>query len=309
MARSILWVLASSIASAALIACTGDTINLLPDDGEDGEGAGEQGGNGSGAGSSNGGSTGNSNPQGGAHDFFVASVFPAITTACGECHADPTAGAPIFMAADAEASYTAIVGFSPSLIAIPENSNLVLQGEHTGPALDTTQRPLVEQWLQMEADERGLVGGGGEPTPTGPTLQEALAMFGDCMSYDDWTATGMNTIAASQTQFGSCNGCHAQGEAGYIANQANDLDMFEQSRNFPFIKKYVSGTVDENGAFAGLVASNRVINKGLEAADCNPQIDNCHPVYSLAPQKQEAVNNFVNLTLDKYELGGCTPQP
>jgi len=307
MGRSILWVLATTVASAALIACTGDTINLLPDDGEDGE-TSEDGGNGSGAGGV-GGSSSTTIPQGTAKAFYTGSVHAQLASACNECHATGDNGAPIFLAEAAEASYNALVGFSPSLIAIPENSNLVLHGEHTGPALGATLQPLVEQWLDMEAEERGLVGGGEDPPPAGPTLQDALQGFADCMTYENWTATGMNNIAASQTQFGDCNGCHAQGEAGFIANKTNDLDMFDKSRDFPFVKKYVSGTVNTNGAFDGLVASGRVINKGLEAGDCNPEIDNCHPVYSLSPNNLAAVEEFVSITMGLYEGGGCTPEP
>jgi cytochrome c553 len=306
MARSI-WLLATTLASAALIACTGDTINLLPDDGEDDDT--EQGGDGSGAGSGDGGSTSTTTPGASAKDFYISSVHDSLAATCNECHATGDNGGPIFMAELADASYNALVGFSPSLIAIPENSNLILHGEHTGPALTAAQIPVVSQWLDMEAEERGLVGGGDDPPPSGPTLQEALQGFADCMSYENWLATGMDNTAASQTQFGDCNGCHAQGEAGYIANKINDMDMFAQSREFPFVKKYVSGTVNENGAFAGLVAANRVINKGLEAGDCDPEIDNCHPVYSLSPTNLAAVEQFVSITMELYENGGCTPQP
>lgn len=307
MDRSILWGLLTTLSAAALIACTTENTFTLADDGsEDGGGSADDGSGGdtSSGGNGSGGSSGSSMPTG-AHDFFVSQVYPAIATDCGSCHAvDPN---PRFLAASAEASYTAIINYTPSLIAIPDNSNLVLHGEHTGPAPTASQDSLLRTWLQMEADERGLVGGEEEPPPSGPTLQEALEGFAACMDYDDWTATGMNTIAASQTQYGSCNGCHGQGEGGFIANQINDMDMFEQSRDFPFIKKYISGTVDENGAFAGLVAARRIQNKGLEAENCDQETDNCHPVYSLPPNKVEAVDNFVALTMERYEAGGCAP--
>jgi hypothetical protein len=312
MNRSFLWALITSVTAAAVIACNNAPPGPIlgsddDDDNEGGETSGD-GGEGTGNTSSMGGSTGNNPPPGGgAQAKFMNEVYPAIAADCGSCHAvDPN---PRFLAATAEASYNAIINYTPALIAIPENSNLVLHGEHTGPALTPAQDTLVREWLQMEADERGLVGGEEEPPPSGPTLQEALEMFADCMTYEDWTATGMNTIANSQTQFGDCNGCHAQGEGGFLANKLNDMDMFDRTRDFPFIKKLISGTVNEEGAFAGLVPSRRIQNKGLEAEECNPDIDNCHPVYSLPPNKVEAVDNFVALTMEKYEAGGCIPQP
>ncbi|MFO0550597.1 MAG: hypothetical protein U0271_19540 [Polyangiaceae bacterium] len=306
MKRTILFAVAACVTSALLAACTGDTIVLPPDDNND-EGGSDAGGAGDGGSvGDTGGSTGTSMPGTSARDYFISTVYPSISGSCGSCHATVGSGAPQFLASNAEGSYTAITSFTPTLIAVPANSNLVLHGEHTGPALDASQDTLVRTWLQMEADERGLVGGGDEPPPAGPTLEEALQMFADCMSYDDWTNYGMNTIASSQTQYGDCHGCHSQGEAGFIANKINDQDMFDRSRDFPFIKRYVSGTVDENGAFDKLVASNRIINKGLEAQSCDPDIDNCHPVFSLPAAKQQAVQNFVDATLQKVEAGGCT---
>lgn len=300
------WALVTAIASAGLVACTGDTI-VLPggDDETDPSGGGAVDG---GSGPGTGGSTSTSTPQGGAKDMFLTQVFPAINSACGSCHSGAEGnGAPVFWGSSAESSYNAITGYTPSLIAIPANSNLVLHGEHTGPALDAGQLATVSEWLQAEADERGLTGGETNPPPSGPTLQEALQGFADCMSYDDWVNTGMDTIASSQTQYGDCNGCHASGEGGFIANKINDEDMFNKSRTFPYVKKFVSGTVDENGSFAGLVEARRIINKGNEAANCDPDVDNCHPVFSLPPAKVQAVEDFVSLTLTKYENGGCTP--
>ncbi len=313
MNRSLLSTLIGTISFAALCAaCTTTNQFLLPGDGggdAEGGGGSSDGAGSSTGGSSDGGSTGTSNPQGGAKDFFVKTVFPSLSTTCNSCHDDPdnTTGAPQFLGDNGNAAYTAIEGYTPALIAIPENSLLIQHGAHTGPALETDQIDIVSEWLQMEADERGLTGGGEDP-PSGPTLQEALQGFADCMSYDDWMATGMNTIATTQTQYGNCNSCHASGEAGAWLS-LNDQQMFEMNRQFPYIKRLVSGTVDEQGAFAGLVAARRFQNKGLEAESCNEQIDNCHPVFSLPPAKSQAIDDFVSLTIQKYEDGGCTPQP
>lgn len=294
-------------ATSLLALACGQGPTFLLQNGDGGSGAGDnEAGNGEGAGDNEAGSsTGAGTPGGGAKAMFTDEVFPAISASCGSCHAEPTA--PTFLAATAEAAYNTIIAYQPTLIAVPENSILILHGVHTGPALDPSQETLVRAWLELEADEWGLVGGEGQP-PTGPTLSEALEMFGDCMSYDDWVATGMNTIQASQTAAGSCNGCHASGEAGFWSG-ANDIETFEMNREFPYNKRLVTGTVDENGAFAGLVESRRIINKGLEAANCDPLLDNCHPVYSLPPAKIAAVEDFVELTLERMDQGACGMMP
>jgi cytochrome c553 len=301
MRRSLGFLLVTMLFAAA---CTeGPTFILQNDDGDEGGGGTGAGNNeaASGAGATG---EGAGTPSGGAQAKFIDEVYPAIATECGSCHAQPTA--PQFLAANAEASYATIVAYTPSLIAVPDNSNLILHGVHTGPAMNAQQESLVRAWLELEAEERGLVGV--ESPPSGPTLAEALAMFGECMNYDDWTETGMNTIANSQTAAGSCNGCHASGEAGFWIG-ANDLESFEMNRLFPYVKRLVTGTVDENGAFAGLVESNRIVNKGLEAANCDPEIDNCHPVYSLPPDKVTAVETFVELTLERMDQGACGMMP
>lgn len=312
MQRSFATLLVAVFAAVSAAACESPpTINLGPDgDGGDGGsgGSGGVGGAGGGAGATGPGVGGGT--PGSAQAFWNEQAFPAIQADCVSCHAGVEyAGAPIFLATNAAAAYTAITTYTPTLIAVPENSNLILHGAHTGPALTPAQVSIVSEWLQMEAEERGLVGGDPEdPPPPTQTLAGALEQFGDCMTLDDWLATGMNTIAASQTQAGACTGCHSNGDGGEWLSALTE-DTFEKNRMMPYVKKLVSGTVDQNGAFAGLVEARRMINKGPEAANCNPEIDNCHPVYSLPPNKVAAIENFVNLTLDKMEQGACSPQP
>jgi len=315
MKSSLLWALVTSISAAALIACTTSNQFILPGSGggnEGGDGSGNattDGGNTSDGAGSPGGSSGAVNPQGQAHQYFVSTVFPSLNSTCTSCHGNPanTAGAPQFLAATAEAAYTAVDAYTPALIAVPENSLLIQHGVHTGPALDPGQVTLVSEWLQMEADERGLVGGGDTP-PTGPTLQEALQGFADCMNYDTWMADGLDNLAMTQTQYGACYSCHSSGDAANWLS-LNGQETFDMNRQFPYIKRLVSGTVDETGAFAGLVPARRWENKGLEAESCNPDLDNCHPVYSLQGGMVTGIDDFVDATIQLYEAGGCTPQP
>ncbi len=326
-------------ATAAIGACAGDpeTFNPSgttssttgPGSGSAGEGGSTGAGEGGSSGSSNPTSSGTTNPTGGdvsAHDLFVEEVYPLLSTpsslglACTTCHATGSAGAPVFFAATAEGSYNAITGYEPSMIATPDNSNLVLHGPHAGPALDDAQHDAVVEWLDAEVEERGLDdgtgeggnssgaggsgSGGGGPVDPPVTLSSALEAFGDCMDYTVWMETGMTHLPESQTEIGPCQGCHNAGDGGAWLS-ANDEETFARNRTYPYVKRLVTGTVDENGAFDTLIPARRFLEKGSEG--CDPEIQNCHPEFVLAPEIEEAVVQFVDLTLERWEAGDCVP--
>lgn len=289
-----------------LTACVTEptNVNLNPSGGNTGgDGTGGDGTGNSGTGNSGTGAGGN--VEGAAYDYFISDVFPAIDGPCGSCHATGDVGAPIFMAASADASYNAMEG--AGLIAIPANSVLIQHGVHTGPALTPNEQTIVETWLNMEADERGLAGGGGgDDPPAGTTLTQALEDFADCMNIDVWDATGMNNLHNADTgNAGECDGCHSAGDGGAWLS-ANDVETFEMNREFPYIKRLVTGTVDENGQFAGLIPALRYIQKGQ--TECGEN-QNCHPAYSLPPGLESAVLDFVDLTLEAMENGTCDQPP
>ena len=95
------------------------------------------------------------------------------TTTCKECHQTGKSGAPVFLGASGEASYTAIEGF-PGLISAPSISPIVQKGVHSGPALTATQSDLVTQWLKLEITERKLGSDPGAPK----NLRAAFTAFG-----------------------------------------------------------------------------------------------------------------------------------
>jgi len=289
-----------------LTACVSEptNVNLNPSGGNSGgDGTGGDGSGNSGTGAT--GTGGSGVVEGAAYDYFIASVFPAINAACGSCHATGDVGAPIILAASADASYNALEG--SGLIAIPANSVLVQHGVHTGPALTPDQKTVVETWLQMEADERGLAGGGGvDDPPVGTTLTQALEDFSACMNLDVWIETGMDNMANADTgNAGECTGCHSAGDGGTWLS-ANTEETFEKNGLFPYVKRLVTGTVDENGQFAGLQPALRYVQKGQ--AECGEN-QNCHPVYSLPPALESAVIDFVDITLDAMENGTCDQLP
>jgi hypothetical protein len=331
------------VATAALGACAGDPepfnpsgttgssvgTQSGPSSGSAGEGGSTGSGEGGSSGSSNPTSSGTTNPTGSgvsAHDMFVDEVFPLLDApsdngmACTACHATGAAGSPVFLTTNAEGSYNAIIAYTPSMIAIPDNSNLVLHGPHAGPALDADQLAAVEAWLEKEVEERDLDGGGdgggsgegggdtgaGGSGPVDPPLTLALALeqFGDCMDYTQWMETGMINLPEAQTEIGPCQGCHNAGDGGAWLS-ANDEETYARNRTYPYVKRLVTGTVDENGAFDTLIPARRFIEKGNEG--CDPQIQNCHPEFVLPPDIEQAVVDFVDLTLERWELGECEP--
>ena len=211
----------------------------------------------------------------GARAFFETNVFPELDKdqgkdpvtgklrqACVLCHSVGESGAPIWLQDGPVAAYDQIDSYKSQygsqLIAIPENSELLLHGEHTGPALSKTQELLIRDWLELEVAERGLapagtgVGGSGS-TGTGPgptkTVAQALEEWGDCMSLEDWTLTGMDQLNNQQTVgSGPCNGCHSTGQAGSFLSD-NTGDTFEANRKKPYMLKMGIGAVGSNGGF------------------------------------------------------------
>ncbi len=254
--------------------------------------------------------TGPGNGSQGAKQLFIDTVYPSLQGTCASCHATGAKSAPLYLSpAGADASY-GVIEVHPGIIAIPDNSILLLHGPHTGPALLPAQKDLVTTWLTAEAKERNLVGGGGSAGAPTMTLAQALTEFGNCMSYTDWTTTGMNHLAQQETGgSGSCTGCHNQGEAGNYLNLLDDPGTFTKNRSYPYIKRLVTGTVDMNGGFKDLAPSNREIDKGAEGAICVPGPGIiCHPPYTLPPTGQgsaKSVTDFVNKTLTNWRAKTC----
>lgn len=298
-------------ASVGFAACSTETSNddFTLDDNDDDD-TKETSGDGGSPGEGGSPSEGGSPPVGpGAQAYFEANVFPTLNADCGTCHGPvPTSGAPVLLAATATASYTVITTYAPSLLATPENSRLVQHGAHTGPALTPAQNTTVSEWLMMEVEERGLVGGPDDP-PVGLTLSEALDEFAKCMDLVLWSETMDNMVNQQTANAGNCGGCHSSGDGGAFLSQ-NLEETFGMNKEFPYIKRLVTGTVDANGAFAGLLPAMRYQNKGLEAANCDPDLENCHPVYNLNPGNLEGYETFVDTTLASLDAEGlCTTPP
>lgn len=249
-----------------------------------------------------------------AKELFDRDVYPIFSSRCTPCHSLGDNSAPVWMGVDSSNSYARIEAYPKTFIVYPENSLFLLKGEHTGPALQDYEKLLISDWLSGEVKERSLVGeeyygpeGGGGAGGSGTTpitLQEALAQFGNCMTWEDWQSTGMINLPNHGSEAGACKTCHFAGMAGnYLSGDA--MMTFEKNRTFPYILKLAVGTVDDQGAFLDLVPSRRHVEKGNESIACN--VSPCHPLFMPSPAMQAAVDNFFTLTYDRWKQGTCAP--
>lgn len=261
--------------------------------------------------------------------LFDQNVMPIMNSRCKTCHAgtDTSVPGPKFLGPAQTAYYTALTSDTRFVTAVPENSLLLLKGEHTGPAFctpaisngmtagrgctPTTEHATIQVWLLKEANERGLTMV--MPPPTGPvsykprTVSEALTRFGACMQRTTWNQTygqNQNTeIAYQNTVQGRCYSCHSAGTAGAFLSQ-NSGDTFDQNRRSPNILKLVNPMTDSTGNFSDLVPANRFRDKGNDLG---------HPQYVMTDQRMQSLNNFLTQTLVRFhdytQNCGAAPPP
>ncbi len=239
-------------------------------------------------------------------DYFLASVYPRIASpsACGGCHAGTpnslcSGSSCVFIGIDGPTTYT-LIEKTPELIGTPQKSPFInYQHKDHGIKLTADEANVLGIWLGMEANARHLPGA----VLKAKNLADAYQQFGDCMNFDVFTSTGMADLPYTDTDFdGPCLGCHSGGQ-GSIWLAADPRSTFEQMRRFPYIQKFVVGRVDGQGNFKDLVPSGRIIEKANEA--CPPGADGCHPQFGLSSFSANAVEEFVNLTLQNLAAASC----
>jgi len=235
--------------------------------------------------------------QAAARSYYVSRVHNAVS-GCIRCHGG--ASGPRFMATDANESYD-LIEKTAGLIAAPKQSPLV-QHKHTDPAIviSPEERSVLTLWLSLEATARGLEGA----VPKPKTLTEAYKQFADCMNFDVWSYYRMGDVAFAQTDSeGPCMGCHSTGQ-GSAWLSAGSRETFEKTREFPFIQKIVVGKLDERGGFENLQPSNRFAEKANEV--CPKESTSCHPSFGLPPNIKQAVDGFVDTTLQNLATDTCS---
>ena len=248
-----------------------------------------------------------------AKKFFIERVHAPVSETCNQCHQTGKSGSPVFLGSSANASYIAIEGF-PGLIAPPNLSPLVQKGVHSGPALSSVQTPLVEEWLKLEVKERKLTNDPGAPK----NLRAAFQAFGACMDYTKWVQLKLHTIAnvTTENNQGQCRSCHNYGQASlWLAGgreNPNDIDValddpenaltFHQMRQFPYVQRLVVGRVNGEGAFDGIEASRRIVDKGTEAQQLQA---NSHPRYAIPTDLVNNLTQYVLETISNVNANRC----
>src|SRR5262249_29715505 len=146
-------------------------------------------------------------------------------------------------------------------------------------------------------------GGTGKPTD----LATALAMFGKCMSATDWQTAGLTQLAkvATNNNNGTCNSCHLTGDGGNYLASADAQTTFAKQQEFPFIKRWVSGTYDTDGNFVALKAVPREYLKADEAAKCDKAKEPCHPTFTMPATLKTGIDTFISTTLTKMQNNAC----
>lgn len=298
------------VTGLALVGCASEgptTINLQPNPGEgEGEGEGEGGATGSSTG------TGTPPPSGSAQDYFENNVYPELAASCGSCHNKSTqgVGTPYFLDATPTASYDLLMTL-PGYVIEPANSRLILKPEHYGgdaPALTVDQKDLVTAWLEQELT-MNPDGGGGEVQLT--PLQE-LQKFGSCMSYADMEIFNIAELANQTVIYQNnpveCDSCHdsnngATGLAGTAITPVMDR-MFLLTQQMPWIMKFATVTLNEDGTFKDIVRANRWVEKCVE----EQLIGNPHPPCvggTLDANIISDINGLYDATYARYAADEC----
>jgi hypothetical protein len=245
-----------------------------------------------------------------AKQYFTTKVFPALSN-CQGCHA--SGPGPSWVAAgDADKTYTLVFGRG----YITRDSMLMKKGAHDGgaaPALSTDQNKAVATWIELEMKERG------DKAP--PSVLEKL---GDCMDETEFDKIGWENLqtvtrTADNNPNGetedaddctgckpsSCVTCHASDPAtGFFMAMGNTVlpanETFMESKNIapPFLQKYFGLDTDGNP-----IASKAIRAKSDNTVNVAKAYQ--HPMFTLPPDFELRLNNFVDDTISKYKAGTC----
>lgn len=291
--------LSSIAASLLMVGCVGEYQSMEPGSGDDGDGP----------------------PSGATAREMYDALNDQQMLECGACHMgtnlDDTQTGPDYLGANSDSSYDTIMAYtswtdgSPIVGNSPDNSKLYIYGAHTGPAFSDGLKAQVAEWILKQAEEDGVAPPDDDddidpPDPEDPptaeppdTLVEALTLFSNCMSYTDFEASNFENVADQNSAEGQCYGCHSAGTGGAFLS-ANNIDFYSQQRNMPYILKFVTGTVNDDGSFRDLVISGRYEMK---------RDDNGHPNYIMADDRLASIQTFFDLTYAKYSSAIQTGTP
>jgi hypothetical protein len=258
--------------------------------------------------------------------LFGDYIMPLLEQRCASCHADPSDSymAPDYLGTSKSMYYDMLVKNVAMVSCDVENSILLVKGfdkNHPGGDLSSDEREKVTTWLSTEALDR--FGGRCEGSTSVPTAlpqltgQEAMKQFGDCMTLEDWKATGMHLVANQLCTYlgngnNQCKGCHSEGQGSNWMSYPDDVqgvdqeavlaEYFEKMRypyaSFNLIRWRPNLT---DGSFEDIVQSNRWRDKGKDGGN--------HATYELSPENAAAIDAWFQTTYDRWKSGLCTPMP
>jgi hypothetical protein len=261
-------------------------------------GSGNQGGS-----TGQGGSTSSTTTQS-AEDFYQAQVHDDLLAECSSCHGLDQSVGPQWLEVDADSAYATLKA-TGTLVNAPDCSLIMTKskGEHAGPSLTADLEDRVVQWLQLEASENGLTCGGGNTG--GGALEQcnlALADFQECMSFAYFEVSGAYDVANQGTEMGPCHSCHEAGTGGAKLS-IDPLSFFNAHQTDEYFLIKMVRCAISGGEFQGLQAALRFDNKGTEP--CNNPSGNCHPSYVLTPERSDAMQMYIEDTIDAINNGTC----
>lgn len=241
-----------------------------------------------------------------AHQYFVTTAFPALSTSCGGCHTSGALGAPKFLAANAEDAYIALDNRS----LIQEGSLLLTKGQHasgSAPALSGEALTATQAWLGMEAKER--VG-----TAQPKNLLQIAADCGDQAKFPTQALTSLLTTKRNNENGDTCTGCqNTQCASCHLAGEASTMISDGRSTHNTSMLSFYRGT-EGITRFIGidgtrLVASNvfKVKSDATVADQRSPAIPK-HPQFILDANRQAAIDAFAQDIVTKFAAGQCPGQ-
>lgn len=249
-------------------------------------------------------------PEGKA--FYIASVHPILSTACGACHGAAGPGPSWLTSANAEQSYAQL--FQSGYVVT--SSRLTTKGAHGGMTtnvLTPAQVATFNQWVAMELAD------GGEEAP--PNI---LAKIGDCfdltlfdaMKMGDWRPTprnnnnrpaGMTAQQWNENQ-DTCTGCrsacftcHSQGDGNFfdaVGQTALPKDTtFVNTKQTPYISKFFAVTPDGKpmASDSMKLKQDSTMKTGRDT----------HPLLNMTDAQMAAIKAFTDDAIAKFNAGTC----
>jgi len=259
-----------------------------------------------------------------AEKFFAENVYPSIFATCSSCHSGGANVAPQWLGDNASAAYDLIKSYKNGVLAAPIDSNLLLlkEAHQGGQQLNADQKGLVQQWLVIEYENQN-------PSAPSQSFSQALENFANCMNFGDWQARGLDqdlplqpvSVNAAEVAFANCETCHLDADlaGGVLLNSADAAATFDNFQIFPAIVKLATAS---GFPFVGLVAANRLIDKGKEYNSCvvdnalldlvaNNDLNNpfyCHPNFDFAEAVEDDLEFFVTNTIAIAKVNNCANQ-